>query len=118
MINQWIDLTTDAQLEQIKKDSDVKYTLIFKYSTNCGISARIFDRLQGEWNKDELSEEILDCYFLDLIKYRKLSNQIAKEFEVYHESPQILIIHKGKCIYDDSHSYITFNEIKKIVNGN
>ncbi|CAN5417128.1 bacillithiol system redox-active protein YtxJ [soil metagenome] len=118
MIKKWLDLESDEQLDQIKRDSEEKYILIFKYSTNCGISTRIFDRLKTEWKKEEIPEEILDCYFLDLIKYRNLSNRIAKDFEVYHESPQVLIIHKGHSIYDDSHSYITFQEIKKIVSIN
>ncbi len=111
----WNDLTSEEQLEQLKKDSEEKKILIFKFSTNCNISARIFDRLNSEWVNEQVSKE-LECYFLDLIKFRKLSNKIAQDFDVSHESPQVLILSKGSSIYDDSHSYITFQGIKKIVN--
>ena len=116
---EWKDLTSEEQLKKIVKDSEEKKILIFKYSTRCSISARIYDRLNNEWNEEELeNKEKFERYYLDLIKFRKVSNQIAKDFDVYHESPQVLIIHKGKSIYDDSHSYITFEEIKNIVNEN
>jgi bacillithiol system protein YtxJ len=31
---------------------------------------------------------------------------------VRHESPQVLIIKKGECVYDESHSAIRMDEIK------
>lgn len=59
-----------------------------------------------------------DFYFLDLIKYRSLSNQIAEDFAVYHESPQVLIIKNEECIYDESHSGIQVDEISKQISLN
>ena len=55
--------------------------------------------------------EQIDFHYLDLIKYRLLSNKIAEEFAVYHESPQVLLIKNGECVYDESHSGIEMNEI-------
>ena len=34
-------------------------------------------------------------------------------FDVYHESPQILLIKNGKCTYDESHSGIDMNDIEE-----
>jgi len=56
--------------------------------------------------------EGIDFYYLDLIKFRKLSNKIAEDFKVSHQSPQVLIIDHGKCIYDESHSGITMDDIE------
>lgn len=50
-------------------------------------------------------------YYLDLRAYRELSNLIATTFDVEHESPQILIIDKGKSVYDRSHGEINPPEI-------
>ena len=55
----------------------------------------------------------VDFYFLDLIRNRQISNKVAEEFSVYHESPQVLLIKDGKCVYDESHSGINMNEIEE-----
>ena len=49
-------------------------------------------------------------YFLDLIKHRDISNQIAQDFQVHHQSPQLLLIKDGECILDQSHSGISIEE--------
>ena len=53
----------------------------------------------------------IEFYFLDLIKHRDISNQIAERFGVYHESPQILLIKNGECTYDESHLGISMDEL-------
>lgn len=102
----WIILTSEEQLEQVKERSMQKPQVIFKHSTRCGISAIAKSRLDKAG-----PPENIDFYYLDLIRYRGLSNQIAEEFNVYHESPQVLIIKDGKCVYDESHTGITMAEI-------
>ena len=49
-------------------------------------------------------------YFLDLIKHRDISNQIVEDFQVHHQSPQLLLIKDGECILDQSHSGISLEE--------
>jgi bacillithiol system protein YtxJ len=53
----------------------------------------------------------IDFYFLDLIKYRNISNLITEQFSVYHESPQLLLIRNGECVYDESHMGISMDEL-------
>ena len=53
----------------------------------------------------------IDFYFLDLLSYRNLSNKIADIFKVPHESPQVLVIRDGNCVYEESHMGISMNEI-------
>ncbi|HUS01912.1 MAG TPA: bacillithiol system redox-active protein YtxJ [Chitinophagaceae bacterium] len=102
----WIYLTNEEQLHQIKANSNNKPQVIFKHSTRCSISSMAKNRLERSAQTDEL-----DFHFLDLIKYRSISNRIADDFSVYHESPQILVIKNGECIYDESHSAIGMEEI-------
>ena len=60
--------------------------------------------------------ETLPVYFLDLIKHRDISNQIAQDFHVHHESPQLLLIKDGECILDQSHSAISIEEALEELN--
>ena len=102
----WIALTSEDQLEQIRQRSAERPQVIFKHSTRCGISALAKSRL----DKAQPAEEI-DFYYLDLINYRNLSRKVAEEFNVYHESPQVLIIRNGQCVYDESHLGISMADI-------
>jgi bacillithiol system protein YtxJ len=102
----WINLTQEEQLQQIKINSKNKPQVIFKHSTRCSISSMAKNRLEKSAQPDEI-----DFYFLDLIKYRPISNKIAELFKVYHASPQILLIKNDECVYDESHSGIDMGEI-------
>ena len=59
----------------------------------------------------------VDFYYLDLIKHRDVSNKIAEEFHVYHESPQVLLVVKGSCIYNESHLGISLEELEDQINS-
>lgn len=107
----WLPLNQEAQIPEIKNRSfqAVDAVAIFKHSTRCHISSMAKKRLEHEW---DLPEDRLPVYYLDLIAFRNISNKIADEFAVHHESPQILLIKDGKCIYDASHGEITAAGIK------
>lgn len=102
----WIDLVSTEQLEQIKKESESTPVIIFKHSTTCSISAMAYNRLQRATKNSDVK-----FYYLDLRAYRNVSNEIADTFGVHHESPQVLIIDKGKSVYDRSHGDINPPEI-------
>jgi bacillithiol system protein YtxJ len=102
----WISLTDIAQLDSITKNSFDTPQVIFKHSTRCSISSMALNRLEREEAPTNA-----DFYYLDLIKHRDISNAITDKFDVYHESPQILVIKNGECIYDESHQGINMNEI-------
>ncbi len=107
----WHTLTTENQLDEIIQNSHSQPVMIMKHSTTCSISATALARLERAW-KDEAAGS-LQPYYLDLLSYRAISNQIAQIFGVQHESPQVLIIKDGKSIYDASHFDIRFDEIIK-----
>jgi bacillithiol system protein YtxJ len=105
----WIPLENLEQLEKIQQNPKA---LIFKHSTRCSISATALDRLQRQWNDTEMQQ--VEAYYLDLIKYRDISNKIAEIFGVEHQSPQALFIVNGHCVYHDSHYGIDYQEIKNL----
>jgi len=103
----WIPLLNEQQLDEIKLNSSQKPQVIFKHSSRCSISSMAKNRL----DRNDTPEGA-DFYFLDIINYRNISNKIAKDFNVHHESPQVLVIKKGNCVYDESHSGIDMEDIK------
>jgi len=107
----WNKLTEENQLDEIKQESYNQPVMILKHSTTCSISATALLRLERAWNTDAAKD--IKPYYLDLLKLRPISNKIAQEFDVDHESPQVLIIKNGKSVYNASHFDIRFDEIVK-----
>jgi len=98
-------LESVEQLNGIKQQQG--YSIIFKHSTRCSIS--LMAKRRFEMDGESLPDNV-PVYFLDLIKHRDISNQIADDFQVYHQSPQLLLIKDGECILDQSHSGISLEE--------
>ena len=93
-----IVLSEEHQLDELIKLSSKEPVIIFKHSTRCGISSMVLNRFDKKNTKLEKP-----YYFLDILKYRPLSNLIQNEFDVTHQSPQLLVIKNGKVIAHDSH---------------
>ncbi len=106
----WIPLRHEEQLEEINERSKEIPQVIFKHSTRCGISSVAKNRLEKSG-----APQNVDFYYLDLINFRGLSNYISELYKVNHESPQILVIRDGECIYDESHMSISMDEIETMV---
>ncbi|MEO0037881.1 MAG: hypothetical protein RIQ59_1092 [Bacteroidota bacterium] len=104
----WLQLTDISQLDEIQEASNLKLVVIFKHSTRCSISRMALRQFENEF---EANENVLP-YYLDLLNHRDISNEIAIKFSVVHQSPQLLIINKEKCIYNASHSDIDSRVIK------
>lgn len=108
----WNELKSEGQIQEIIEKSQFKPQVIFKHSTRCSISAMAKGRLERS-----TPPENADFYYLDLITHRGVSNKISEEFNVFHESPQILLIKNGECVYDESHGSITMHEIEEQVSA-
>lgn len=107
----WTKLENEKALEEAKERSASQPVIIFKHSTRCPVSHMALSRFERSWNDSEMQE--VTPYFLDLISYRSISSKIAEDFEVQHESPQLLLIRGGKCTYHRSHSNISYKELQK-----
>lgn len=104
----WTQLTTETQLADINTESTASPVFIFKHSTRCSISSMALNRLE----KTELDKEAT-FYYLDLLKHRNISDKIAHDYQVHHESPQVLLIINGECVYEETHNGINAAEIKE-----
>ncbi len=96
----WIALTDFRQLNDIKERSNNKTQVIFKHSARCGASRMVLNQFINTY---VLTENDLDLYFLDLINFRTVSNEVGYTFQVMHESPQLLVIKNGEVVAHSSH---------------
>lgn len=97
----WHPLTSPEQLDAVLAESATQPVAIFKHSTTCSISATVKARLDRQW--DAALGDTVKLYYLDLLRFRPISNQVAARLHVIHESPQLLLIQNGICTYDASH---------------
>ncbi len=104
----WILLTSEAQIQSLIEESKDQPVLIYKHSTRCGISSMVMDRLERTWKREN---NPMKPYILDLITFREVSNTVAQTFEVYHESPQVILLKDGKAIFNASHMQISFDTL-------
>lgn len=111
MLN-WILLTEVDEVLRIKERSFQKPQIVFKHSTRCGTSSLVLNRLQ---RAAEIPDA--DFYMLDLIRHRDVSDKIADLFNVYHESPQLLLIKNGECQYEESHLGIDMFDLNEQLNS-
>lgn len=106
----WKEITSEADWKSVLTDSQSTPQLVYKHSTRCSISLVAKSRLE----RSGLPENIRFCY-LDLIKYRSISNLIAEDTGIRHESPQVLLIVNEKCVYNESHMAINMEDIVSAV---
>ena len=102
----WHPINSLEQLEHIKSASYITPQVIFKHSTTCSISRMALERFERA-----ATPEKVDFHYLDLLNYRAISTEIARFFQVHHESPQVILIKNGECIYDESHYGIMMDEL-------
>ncbi|WP_104736082.1 bacillithiol system redox-active protein YtxJ [Hanstruepera ponticola] len=108
----WIPLNDIQQLQHIAEKSKTKTQVVFKHSTRCGISRMVMNQFVESY---DLNENDLDLYYLDLLSYRDVSNEVGYTFQVMHESPQLLVIKNGVTVAHASHGAINTVDLQKFV---
>lgn len=108
----WIPLVEINQLTSIVSDSKNTPVLVFKHSTRCGISRFVLKNFEKQYN---IPSEKLRLYFLDLLAFRSVSNEIEHKLNVPHQSPQVIILFNEEVIYHASHQQIDVSAIKDVL---
>lgn len=102
----WKELGTIGQLDRIDDQSRERPVLVFKHSTSCPISQGALNRLEKDWTAADDAGRM--AYYLDLWAHRDISDAVEARYGIQHESPQVLVIRKGRCSYHASHRNITY----------
>ncbi len=109
---QWEKLDSLTMLNDLITLSNEKIVVIFKHSTRCSISSMAKSRFEREW---DYNQNNIVTYYLDLLNFREISDKIASEFDVTHQSPQMLVIKNEKCIYHNSHQMISAESLERFI---
>ncbi len=105
----WNEIESSEDLEAAVEASKVRKVVIFKHSTRCMISKTVLRNFERQIESE--SVDLPKFYYLDLLNYRDISNEIAQKFSVVHQSPQIVVIENGQVIHHASHDNIDLSLI-------
>ncbi|MBS4006836.1 MAG: bacillithiol system redox-active protein YtxJ [Clostridium sp.] len=100
-----------AALEQVLSAAKNKPLLVFKHSSTCPISARAH-REVDKFLASDAPEEILACAVV-VQTARNVSDAVAAKTGVRHETPQVLLIREGQCVWNTSHRSITLESLQE-----
>ena len=103
----WKRITNDSSTAEIIERSNEQPIAIFKHSTRCSRSASAKERLEEDY---EQAESQLTVFYLDLLENRAMSDRIAADLKIIHQSPQFIIIKNGRVVYAASHEAISYSK--------
>lgn len=104
----WKSIRSEEDLQNAIAESSEKKVVIFKHSTSCFISKTVLKNFGKEVAN---SDKDVSYYFLDLLANRSISNKIADDLGVTHQSPQLIVLENGKAVADASHQSISVDII-------
>ena len=93
-------ITREADVDRLLQQSRREPLVIFKHSTSCSISHLAKARMDRALTRGELAYPL---YYLDLLRYRSVSDYISERLGVRHESPQAIVIGGEEVLYVASH---------------
>ena len=103
----WVSITTMKELDVVFQKANQTPVVFFKHSPRCSISNMALFRL----DKKELFKTITLVYYIDVILNRDISNAITERTNIFHESPQAIILFKEEVVYAESHTNIRLDQI-------
>lgn len=99
----WEVISESSQVDPIIEASKEKPQLIYKHSHRCSVC------FVAKGTLEQASEKILqhaDMHFVNVVNSREVSNTIATELDVRHQSPQVILVDDGEAVWHASHGSI------------
>lgn len=90
-------------------DSETQPILVFKHSTTCPISAAAHHRFSDYLTAGDTPP----AYLVKVIESRPVSNAIAADLDVTHQSPQAILVRGRRAVWNASHGQISSESIGK-----
>lgn len=108
----WEELHNVEEYREAVQSSFSKPVLFFKHSTTCFISKTVLKNLEKQIKNSDDREKV-DLVYLDLLHFRPISNLMANELDLIHQSPQAILLKNGEVKYHASHDSIDFEDALK-----
>jgi bacillithiol system protein YtxJ len=106
----WHKLASPDSIDDLIARSWHTPCLVYKHSPRCELCLASKALLERDW---PFASEQLEAYFVDVLEQRELSNRLAEQFAVQHETPQVLLLKNGDCIYEADHLEINLAELEE-----
>jgi len=107
------EITTLEEWQSAYEASADKTLIVFKHSTTCPVSANAYNEFQN-YLKGSAKEDA-DYVLVKVIESRPVSNKIAEDTGVKHESPQIICVKNKEKYWTASHWSITEEHINAVL---
>lgn len=107
------EITTSEQWTEAFRQSDSRPLIVFKHSTTCPVSANAHEEF-SKYLQDNPRGDV-NYTLVKVIESRPVSNQIAEDTGVKHESPQIIYIDKQAKVWTASHWSVTKAHISAVL---
>jgi len=102
----------ENEFNQIVSDSAGHPIFLFKHSTRCPVSAHA----HAEFARFAEEHPEIECREVLVVEQRPLSQHIAQQTDVAHQSPQALLFSNGKVVWNASHFSISADGLRKAYN--
>jgi bacillithiol system protein YtxJ len=102
------------ELTRLLDASQRRPQLVFKHSFSCGISAEALDEIIAHLDE---SRRDVDYAMVTVQSHRDLSNAVARELGVRHETPQALLIVDGRVVWTASHFRVTAKAVGEAISA-
>jgi bacillithiol system protein YtxJ len=108
------ELETMEDWQACLEDSYEAPQLLIKHSTACPISAEALKEFKIYSGQ---AKRHMQFALVKVIESREISNEIAAESHVKHESPQVLLIRDQEVLWHTSHWNITVEKLEQEINA-
>ena len=108
----WQEIEAEGDVKNILQSSNEKPQIIFKHSPSCSISA------MAKYEMESIDDSVFDTAdvnYVDVIRNRPLSQLIAHQLDVRHESPQLIYIKDGEVKWHGSHSHVNGRVVNELI---
>lgn len=109
MKNHFSPVTNRDVLEELVARSQTEPVIVFKHSTSCSVSASAYRELEGLGSQVNL---------IEIQSTPSISEEIEKRTGLRHESPQVIVLRRGKAVWDASHWQIKVSAVETAMRDN
>jgi len=110
------EIIDGAGLKRAMEASQTTPIFLFKHSTTCPISSAAYREVESYLDRvGEGAKPVV--YLVKVIESRPVSNAIAAQTGVTHQSPQVILVNGEEAVWNASHSGIRSEAMEKVAGG-
>jgi bacillithiol system protein YtxJ len=111
--NRFVELNDIEELKSLINDSSRSPLVIFKHSITCPISMNAYSEMKQflAQNAEEATLRIIVVQ-----RSRAVSDAVARELGLGHESPQVILVRNGRVVWHESHYDVTSENLLDAIN--